>query len=75
MMLMVGTNIKGISIIGFSKIGNPKIIGSLIPNTPGIKASFPSSLIRFDRQNKSMAINSDKVEPAPPKVANKSWNC
>ena len=41
----------------------------------GIRESFPSSVIRFDLQNKIMAIAKDSVEPAPPKVANRSWNC
>ena len=63
---------NGISIIGFSRIGSPKMIGSLIPKHPGIIASLPSSLIRLDLQKSSMAIRSESVEPAPPKVANRS---
>ena len=66
---------NGIRIIGFSTMGRPNTIGSLMPNTPGMNASLPSSLIRLEWQNNSMAINSDKVEPQPPKVANRSWNC
>lgn len=69
----VGTNTKGINNVGFNTIGNPKTIGSLIPKIPGTKESLPKFVIRFDYQNKSIAITNDKVDPAPPKVANKSW--
>ena len=66
---------KGMRIIGFSTMGRPNTRGSLMPNTPGINASLPNSLIRLEWQNKSIAMSSDNVEPHPPKVANKSWNC
>lgn len=36
---------------------------------------FPNSVIRLDLQNNNIAIINDNVEPQPPKVANKSWNC
>ena len=34
---------------------------------PGTKESLPKFVIRFDLQNKSIAITNDKVDPAPPK--------
>ena len=66
---------NGISIVGFNTIGKPNTIGSLIPKIPGTKASLPKSVIRLDLQNNNIAINNDNVEPHPPNVANKSWNC
>ena len=75
MMFTVGTNMNGISIVGFNTIGKPNTIGSLIPKIPGTKASLPKSVIRLDLQNNNIAINNDNVEPHPPNVANKSWNC
>ena len=74
-IFIVGTNINGASITGFSTIGRPNIIGSLIPNIAGIPDNFPSSVILFDLQKNNIAITNDSVDPAPPKVANKSWNC
>ena len=74
-MLMVGTSMNGIRIIGFNTIGRPNTSGSLIPKIPGINASLPNSLTRLERQKSSMAISRDRVEPQPPKVANRSWNC
>ena len=70
-----GVKINGTTITGFNTIGKPKIIGSLIPKIPGINDNLPSSVIRFERQKKSIAMIRESVEPAPPKTANKSWNC
>ena len=73
--MIVGTKINGIIIVGFNTIGNPNTIGSLIPKIPGTNDNFPNSVIRLDLQNNNIAIINDNVEPHPPKVANKSWNC
>lgn len=50
------------------------MIGSLMPKIPGKIANFPSCLIRCERQNKSITINSDKVLPPPPKLVKKFEN-
>ena len=73
--MIVGTKINGIIIVGFNTIGNPNTIGSLIPKIPGTNDNFHNSVIRLDLQNNNIAIINDNVEPQPPKVANKSWNC
>lgn len=74
-MFIVGTNMNGTNIAGFKTIGKPNNIGSFIPNIPGTNDILPRFFIRFDLQNNNIAITSDNVEPAPPNVANKSWNC
>ena len=66
---------NGTNIAGFKTIGKPNNIGSFIPNIPGTNDILPRFFIRFDLQNNNIAITSDNVEPAPPNVANKSWNC
>ena len=74
MMLTTGVRIKGINITGLRTIGRPKIIGSLMPKIPGATEIFARSLIRFELQNKSIAISRESVEPPPPKVAKKVSN-
>ena len=74
-MFTVGTSMNGMSMSGFMTIGRPKMTGSLMLKMPGTRASLPSCLMRFDLQNSSIAMMSESVEPAPPKVANRSWNC
>ena len=51
------------------------MIGSFIPNTPGKNDNLPICLILWLLQTIKIAIIKDKVEPAPPNVANISWNC
>ena len=74
-MLTVGTTMNGMIMVGFSTMGRPKMIGSLMLKIPATRDSFPRELIRLDLQNSTMAITRDRVDPAPPKVANRSWNC
>ena len=38
---MIGVKMKGTNNTGFNTIGNPKIIGSLIPKQAGNKVNFP----------------------------------
>ena len=61
-------------MIGFNTTGKPKMIGSLIPKIPGTSESFPSYLIRFDLQKRTMMITRESVEPPPPKLVKKFEN-
>ena len=75
MILRVGTKINGIMSVGLRTIGIPNTIGSLIPKIPGISASFPNSVTRLDLQKANIAIINEIVDPQPPNVAKRSWNC
>ena len=61
-----GTISHGIKYTGFNTIGIPKMIGSLILNTPmgqdSLAMAFWSSLL----ENRKIAIISPKVIPEPP---------
>ena len=46
-----------------------------LENTTIKKIINDLSLIHIYLQNNNIAIINDNVEPQPPKVANKSWNC
>ena len=74
-ILNIGTRMNGIAITGFKTIGSPKMMGSLIPKIPGNMDNLPSCLILDDLQKASIAIISDNVDPAPPYVAKRFWNC
>ena len=57
---------NGIDKIGFNTIGVPKIIGSLIPQIPGINENFAIDLWSSRFEKMKIAINNDRVIPPPP---------
>lgn len=68
--LIIGTITNGKNIVGFKTIGNPNDTGSLIPNNPGINATFPTAL-SDDPLGAIISISTTnaRVEPDPPIIA------
>ena len=53
-------------MIGFNTIGKPKIIGSLMLNSPGKIDNLPNDLYSSRFENRKIAIISPRVIPLPP---------
>ena len=63
---MIGVKMKGTNNTGFNTIGNPKIIGSLIPKQAGNKVNFPIVLYLLLLAKNAIAIAQPIVVPVPP---------
>ena len=65
---------NGINIVGFSIIGIPKIIGSLMLKMEGTMPSLPTVLRCFDFAKATQQIARARVAPDPPIVKNAHQN-